>query len=69
MSEPVTTIEHFAHECRIALQDAGMVHDGVTGDRQMLYSWNHTWPREADNIIAEHIGLAIEDAKEAETGR
>ena len=58
----MTTIEHFASECRNALQDAGMVHDGVTGDRR-------TWPQEAENIIAEYIGLAIADAKEAETGR
>ena len=58
----MTPVQHFAHECRIALQEAGMVHDGVTEGREV-------WKQEAENIIAEHIELALADAKEAETGR
>ena len=58
----MTTMKYFAHECRMALQDAGMVHDGVTGSKE-------DWERNAEAIIAEHIYRVIRDAKEAESGR
>jgi len=47
-------LQHFAHECRIALEDAGMIQDRMTADPD-------GWEQDVEDIIKEHIQLALDD--------
>jgi hypothetical protein len=62
----MTIVERWANETRIALQDCGMVHDGVTGS-------SAEWQREAERIIQDmmvrYLTDVTTDADEAEYGR
>lgn len=57
----MTSIENAAHELRIALQNYGLIWDGVTlGD---------DWPDETEKLIAVFMSDAIADALEVQHGR
>jgi hypothetical protein len=58
----MNVLEHWAHEIRIALQDAGMVYDQVTGN-------SDSWKQDVEDVIKTYLQLALDDAKESETGR